>query len=223
MTFDELLQDLSSRLVRVSSSKPIKVAIDGIDASGKTTLADALAEYMREGGHEIVRASIDGFHRQKSERLARGALSPAGYYDDSFDYRGLEEVLLEPLSNEDPRGFRRQAFDHLNDRPVIAESETCRSGAILLFDGVFLFRPEINSWWDYRIFVDVSFETALCRAVARDASRMGGESAVEERYRNRYFPGQEIYFRRVDPRSLADVVVHNDDLAAPWITAAEIV
>lgn len=222
MTFEELLRDLAARIARIDRPHPIKVAIDGIDAAGKTTLADALAAVMGAGGREIVRASIDGFHRPRSERLARGALSALGYYADSFDYSRLEEALLAPLSVRNPRGFHRKAFDYRNDRPVAAEAETCSSDAVLLFDGVFLFRPEINARWDYRIFLDVSFDEALRRAVARDGSIMGGEAATEERYRKRYLRGQELYFCRVSPRSIADVVIFYDDPGAPRIASTEV-
>lgn len=221
MTFEELLRNLAARIVRIDRPHPIKVAIDGIDAAGKTTLADAVAAVMEAGGREVVRASIDGFHRPRSERAARGALSALGYYEDSFDYGRLEEALLAPLSDRHPGGFHRKVFDYRNDRPAAVEAEMCRSDAILLFDGVFLFRPEINARWDYRIFLDVSFDEALRRAVARDSATMGGDAATEERYRKRYLPGQELYFRRVGPRSLADVVILFDDPSAPEIASTE--
>jgi uridine kinase len=39
---------------------------------------------------------------------------------------------------------------------------------VLLFDGVFLLRPELNDLWDFRVFVEVDAEEALRRAVVRD-------------------------------------------------------
>jgi uridine kinase len=39
---------------------PTRVAIDGVDAAGKTTLDDELAEVLRERGRGVIRASIDG-------------------------------------------------------------------------------------------------------------------------------------------------------------------
>jgi uridine kinase len=218
LTVDELLQKLSARITPISVPHPTRVAIDGIDAAGKTTLANALAGRMRRDGHEIIRASIDGFHRPLAERYARGALSPVGYYEDSFDYERLVHLLLAPLSKNDPGRYQRQAFDYLSDAPAPAMPESCGPRAILLFEGVFLFRPEINSWWDYRIFVDVSFEAALQRAIARDGPRMGGERSTENKYRQRYFPGQRLYFDLAKPKNLAHVIVHNDDPSEPNLT-----
>src|SRR5262245_28892710 len=81
-----------------------RVAIDGPDAAGKTTLADELAELLAARGTVTVRASIDGFHRPRQERLAAGELSPRGYLEYSFDLAALRRDLLEPLG---PGGSRR--------------------------------------------------------------------------------------------------------------------
>ena len=220
VTVDDMLQDLAARIGRVSTPHPVRVAIDGIDAAGKTTLADALARRMDRTGRTIIRASIDGFHRPRSDRYARGGDTPLGYYEDSFDYDRLVDLLLAPLSQDPPGCFRRRAFDYRTDAPVDAEAEVCPRNAVLLFDGVFLFRPAVNAWWDYRIFLDASFEVALQRAVARDAGRMGGDVAAQRRYRQRYYPGQRLYFDRVDPKRLADIVIQNDDPAAPRLIEA---
>ncbi len=221
MTREDAIQELAARIANVSVPHPIKVAIDGIDAAGKTTLADSLARFMRDAGFEVIRASIDGFHRPRSERLARGALSPVGYYEDSFDYVKLLELLLLPLSHAGACRFRTRAFDHLANTAVSPCSETCSRQAVLLFDGVFLFRPEIERHWDYRIFVDTSFEVALQRAVLRDAPLMGGRTATEQRYLQRYHPGQAIYLDRVGPKSLAQIIVHNDRPNEPSFTIPE--
>ncbi|MBG6190730.1 uridine kinase [Arthrobacter sp. CAN_A212] len=41
------------------------VGIDGVDGAGKTTFADALAEYLRRQGQSVVRVSLDHFHHRK--------------------------------------------------------------------------------------------------------------------------------------------------------------
>jgi uridine kinase len=100
---DRLLDQLARRIVSLEHRHPIRVAIDGIDAAGKTTLADELVAPIGRGGRPVIRASIDGFHRPRAERYRQGASSPAGYYEDSFDYPALRDVLLSPLG---PAGSR---------------------------------------------------------------------------------------------------------------------
>jgi uridine kinase len=87
--------------------------------------------------------------------------------------------------------------------------------AILLFDGVFLLRPELDTLWDYRIFVNVGFEVALQRAMLRDHPLFGSAEAIQARYLQRYIPGQQLYFQRVHPQERADVVVENNDPIHP--------
>jgi uridine kinase len=116
------------------------------------------------------------------------------------------------------RRFRRVAFDYRTDAPSIAGEELAPADAILLFDGVFMLRPEINELWDYRIFVDAPFTVTVERAIVRDTDLFGSAEATRARYQERYIPGQQIYLTSVDPARRAEVVVHNEDPEHPSLT-----
>ncbi|MFG1627062.1 hypothetical protein [Kribbella sp. NPDC049227] len=88
---------------------------------------------------------------------------------------------------------------------------TAPAVAVLVFDGVFLMRPELIDRWDLRIFVSVPFENTLRRARTRDQTPSRSATEVERRYRSRYMPSQQFYFDTVRPTDHADIVVHNDD------------
>jgi uridine kinase len=81
-----MLDQLANRLMTLQIQHPVRVAVDGVDAAGKTTLADELAALLIQRDRPVIRASIDGFHRPRAERHRQGATSPQGYYTDSFDY-----------------------------------------------------------------------------------------------------------------------------------------
>lgn len=211
MRRDEMIERLVERIGARAVGHPLRVAIDGVDASGKTTLADALAPPLIARGRVVIRASIDGFHRPRAERYQRGPDSPEGYYSDSFDYPALREHLLRPLGPGGSRRYRRAVFDVRADRPLPATEEVATEDAILLLDGVFLLRPELDDQWDYRVFVDVPFEVTLARATRRDLALFGAAEAVIARYERRYIPGQRLYLREARPRERADVVVENAD------------
>lgn len=66
-----------------------RVAVDGPDAAGKTTLAVALAAVTG-----LPRLCADDFLAPPSIRYARGPLSPEGYYDDAFDLPALRAAVL---------------------------------------------------------------------------------------------------------------------------------
>ncbi len=215
MTHPDLITELADRIAAIQLPHPTRVAIDGVDAAGKTMLADELVAPLQARGREAIRASIDGFHRPRAERYARGTDSPEGYYYDSFDYAALHAALLDPLGPNGTREYRRRVFDYRADAPVHDPTRVCSADAILLFDGVFLLRPELAACWDYRIFVHVDFAVALARALARDEKMFGSAENARARYLNRYIPGQRIYFQAVQPQRLADVIVDNNDPAEP--------
>jgi uridine kinase len=196
----------------------VRVAVDGPDAAGKTTLADELASGLRNRGRVVIRASIDGFHRPRAERYRRGADAPEGYYEDSFDYGALRHALLDPLGPGGSRAYRRAVFDFRTDAPRSEPETVPPEDAVLLFDGVFLLRPELFESWDLRIFVSVGFDEALRRALDRDAALFGSRHEVERRYRSRYIPGQRLYLAGARPTETADLVVFNDDPARPVLT-----
>ena len=211
----ELIHRLVGLIEGVDVAHPTRVAIDGADAVGKTTLADELSMAFGEAGNEAIRASVDGFHRPRAKRYERGPDSPAGYYLDSFDYDALRSLLLEPLGPGGSRSYRPAAFNLDTDSPLDLEPRTAGHRAVLLFDGVFLLRPELRDVWDVRILVRADSDETLRRAVKRDAVRFGSAAEVERRYRVRYIPGQSLYFEQARPDLAADAVVLNDDPAAP--------
>lgn len=213
MTRSTLLAALARRIDRIEADHPVRVAIDGPDAAGKTTLADELVAPLRALGRCVLRASIDDFHRPARARYARGRESAEGYYRDSFDLDALREHLLDPLGPGGARRCRRRVFDYRRDAPSEAPVETPPADAVLLLDGVFLQCPRLEGCFELTLFVDVPPETALSRMVARD-----GAPAEPDHPRNRrYLGGQQLYLRERGPRERADVVIDNRDPAAPRI------
>jgi uridine kinase len=214
-----VLEQLAAAIAAVRLDHPTRVAIDGVDGSGKTTLADELVEPLRRAGREVVRASVDGFHNPRAMRYARGADSAEGYFRDSFDYAALRRELLEPLGPEGTRRYRAAVFDYRSDRAVAPPPRVGARDAVLLFDGVFLARSELEGCWDLTIWLDVPFEITVARAVARDA-RSGGDAALTRgKYENRYVPGQRLYLTECRPRDRARIVVDNSVLDRPTIVA----
>ncbi len=209
---------LATLVAERSKLGTLRVAIDGIDAAGKTTLADELAELLERDDVPVQRASIDSFHYPSSMRHLRSKQQPArSYYEDSFDYRALRRVLLDPLAPGGDHVVRTRIFDFRTDRPVHEAPTPVRPGTVLLFDGVFLLRPELEECWDLSMFIEVDPSTSLQRALKRDGELLGTAEAIELRYRQRYLPGQELYLSRVHPDRRADVLIENNDPTAPTL------
>jgi uridine kinase len=211
----QLINNLATDIIGISIDHPVRVAIDGVDAAGKTFLADELAGNLKKHDRQVIRASVDGFHNPTQKRVARGALSPEGYYLDSFNYIGLMKYLLEPLGPGGDLVFRRSIYDYKSDSYVYSPIEEADPDSILIFDGVFLLRPEIRDYWDYSIFLMVSIETSLERAIDRDIGLFGSEEMVLNRYQSRYIPGQRIYLSQANPEQWATKVIDNNNHALP--------
>ena len=67
-----LISQVANNILDLQLHHPIRVAISGITASGKTTLANELAEELRRRKKEVVRTSIDNFHNPRSIRYRQG-------------------------------------------------------------------------------------------------------------------------------------------------------
>jgi uridine kinase len=210
-----MLFRLAARIGSVDVAHPTRVAVDGRPAAGKTTFADELAAVLRQQGRFVIRAWIESFLLPRSQRYRRGELSAEGNYYDSFDYDALRRVLLDPLGPGGDCDFRRAVYDKRMDTALSEPATKAPADAVLLFDGVFLLRPELIDSWDLSIFVSTGFEETVVRARTRDKARYGTTAEVERRFRSRYGPSQQLYFDRVRPTERADAVVYNDDPEAP--------
>ncbi len=216
-----MLDQLADILASVACPHPLRVAIDGVDAAGKTSLADELAPLLRNRGRPVMRASVDYFHNPRETRYQRGRGSPEGYFYDSFNYDAVKTLLLEPLGPTGNRQYRCGCFDHETDRPKDYPLEHAPDDAILLFDGVFLLRPELLAYWDFKIFVDIDFATMTERAVQRHAAEYGPDPEVRARNLTRYVPGQQLYLDACQPKQHADLIFDNRNFNAPVIHFGE--
>lgn len=190
MSRTDLLAVLAGKIVaRKAEGRPFKVGIDGRCAAGKTMLADELGQVLSAMGFEVVRPSVDGFHHPREHRYRQGEYSARGYYEDAYDYDAVVSALLGPLSRN----------------------------TILLFEGIFVFRRQINSYWDYKILVDVDAETSRARSVIRDTGVIGPADVVRRKFDERYEPAWKMYVDEQDPEAVSDVVIDNRQADNPQI------
>lgn len=200
----------------------VLVAIDVASGTGKSTFADELADELVAGGRQVVRASIDSFHRPRSERYRRGTDSPEGVYLDSHDLNALQERLLTPFGTGTGTCVTA-VFDEPSDSVVTATARSVPSGAALIFDGLFLHRPELIAHWDLTVFLiaggrrELAWQTYLSRDLPKDATARRVEIAARaaRARRSRYIDGQALYEHECEPLRRAHILIDNDDLRHP--------
>jgi uridine kinase len=190
---------------------PTRVAIDGVTASGKSTLARELAAPVSELGRPVIHVSMDGFHHPRAWRHRQGRESARGYYEDAYDFAALARELLEPLGPTGDRHYRTSVIDLETDTATAEPAKTAPKDAVLLVDGTFLQRPEIRELWDVRVWVSTPLRIARQRGIERDADLLGGSEAAERLFAKRYHGAARIYINAVAPAQRATVVFGNDD------------
>jgi uridine kinase len=216
---DRVMCELSEEVLTVALDHPVRVGVDGCSAAGKTTLADELAGLLRQRcGREVIRAQLDYFKRAPELRTTYPIESPESYYYEMYDYDAIRGRLLIPLGPDGDRRYTTATREPSARNPLDLGIATAAPDAILIADGAFLQRPELNNYWDLRIYVHVTFETVLRRGTARDAAWMDSQEAAAHRYRTRYIPGERLYVDQVNPAGRAQLVIDNENPANPTLT-----
>jgi uridine kinase len=206
-----VLRRLARMINGVQLPHPVRVGVDGVSASGKSTLADELAGVVAELGRTCLRAGLDDFKRPRAERPP----GPAGFYRGAFDLDAIRTRLLAPLGPGGDRQVQLRFFDQQQQAPFPAELRAVPADAIVIADGGYLLRPGLRDLWDLRIFVEIDFDLVLARGTARDSAWMNSEQEAAEHYRRYYIPAERLYDAEADPRSHADVIMDNRDTAHP--------
>lgn len=140
-----------------------------------------MAAVLREQGRHVVRATIDDFLFPRAQRYPRGEYSAEGCYYDTHDYDALNRALLDPLGPGGNRRFQPAVYDRNADAVLSPPVTAAPADAVLLFDGVFLLRPELVDRWDLRIFVSTALEKTVDRAVIRER-RVSTRVDIERRW-----------------------------------------
>jgi uridine kinase len=87
--------------------------------------------------------------------------------------------------------------------------------SVLVFDGIFLHRPELRDIWDLSIFLDAPFEVTIPRGAGRGAA--WGSPDIHAPVNWRYIEGQRQYLSENKPQTLATFVIDYSNLANPMI------
>jgi len=191
------------------------VGIDGVDGSGKTTFAAALAPWL--GVRPVVVIHLDDFRNQSAIRYRRGRGSPEGFWLDTYDYEAVRHAVLEPLKPTGHGCFRTASYDAVADRPGWSPRRRAGVDAIVLVEGMFLHRDRLAAVWDYSVFLDVPFE----ETARRMAERNGTHPDPQHESMRRYIGGQELYFAAAQPWERASLVIDNSVPNRPVVISAD--
>ena len=162
MAFDE--NNLKQVIDKIKSiNKPIKpviIGIEGFGGSGKSTLAKMLKEKLNNC--EVI--SIDAFIIKENAQQAKPQ-------DETFDITRLEEQVLKPASGDKQISY--QVLDWASN--TLGKNIDLLKMDYLIIEGITSFHPNIEHYYDFKIWVDVPIEVAKRRGQLRDK---GNENEV---------------------------------------------
>jgi uridine kinase len=192
---------------RSVSAQGLVVAIDGRSGSGKSTVAEALAQAI---GAVIV--PCDDFFAASVTNAEWDRRTPEQRAADAIDWRRLKREAIEPLRTGRPA--RWYAFDFLagprgdGTYPVQGTPTELAAKPVVLLDGAYSARPELADVLDLSVLVEAAATTREARLAAREAPDF------LRQWHARWDPAEEYYFRHVRPPSAFDVVLQTDGVAA---------
>lgn len=204
-------------------SAPRLLAIEGIDGSGKSMLANRLTDVLAQAGTPAVLLRVDDFRRPIA--WGRDARPEADvYYEDYYDLALLDRATRAFLAGD--AGFEIPVFDARSERHEGRRALSFSGAALAVVEGVFAQRVSVVGEAAVRgtgaiVYIETSRDEARRRILARDTARGRTVADVTHRIGARYFPAQDRYLREHAPLAQADALVVHERAGAPVLARAD--
>ncbi len=188
------------------------VGISGRGGAGKSTLTDQISEGLTQSGCRVYAFHVDDFVFPKAIRDANPDPGKARY-EDSYDFKTLYLNLLRPLKEQTDFQGEVTVLNRQQDRQE-PRAVSVEGPAVILVEGVQLFRKQFAEIIDFKIWLDIPFEEGLRRAMARKNHL--GVSMTEDQKREQYVKwstaGYAFYEQNDQPKEQADIVISFPEL-----------
>ncbi len=185
------MNHLINQIAELLKVKPNAViAIDGMCASGKTTLAVLLSEHF---GMQVIHTDdfFLPFEMRTPERL-----SQAG---GNIHYERFAEEVIIPIKEK--RSFDYRIFScstgSYSSRSSISVDKP------IIIEGAYSLHPEFPDIYDLKIFCQTNFETQL----ARIEKRNGTEALTA--FKEKWIPFENSYFDAFKIKEKCDITIEN--------------
>jgi uridine kinase len=199
------VRDVTSELPR----RPYLIGVAGGSNSGKTTIAERLAELIGPEHLSLIR--LDSYYISRDDDPFE--VRAAANYDhpDAFDWELLNDHMAALTAGA---AVEVPIYDYTNhvrsDR-----SEVVVPGKVVVVEGILvLWEPRLRERFDLKIFVDTPADLRVIRRLRRDVAERGRtpESIVDQ-YLTTVRPAHELF---IEPsKRYADVIVPEGGLNRP--------
>lgn len=206
MDIQELVATILQKRAAVSSERSLLIAVSGIDGSGKGYISNKLVGQLNKQGVQAVSINIDlwlalpekRFNLENPERH---------FYNHAFLFQDLFEQLVLPLQQHRSVYLQKTLTGQFST-PFIQVYDF-QDVDVIVLEGIFLLKRSLTPYYDLKIWLECSFETALERALRRNQENLPPDEIIRD-YHTIYFPAQEFHFAVDEPQAAADVIYLND-------------
>ena len=179
---------LLSQIDRMLKTQSVIVAIDGGSASGKTTLSQMLEEL-----YDCTVFHMDDFFLRPEQRTPERFAEVGGNIDRE---RFLEEVLI-PMKGNKPITYRR--FDCSTF--ALCPPTTVVPKRLIIIEGAYSMHPELASYYDMTVFLNVGSELQKKRIERRNTPQMA------QRFFEEWIPLENTYFSEMKVRERCEISI----------------
>ncbi len=181
-------------------SNPLVLGIAGGTGSGKTTIAERVAEAI---GPSVLRIDHDAYYRDLSH------LPPAERAETNFDHPDAldNELLIEHiLALRGDRAVEKPVYD-FSTHTRTSDTVPLAPAPVILVEGILtLAIPKVRELLDVKLFIDTAADIRLIRRIRRDLEQRGRTfSSIREQY---YRTVRPMHLAFVEPsKRYADLIV----------------
>jgi uridine kinase len=182
-------------------TKPLMIGIAGGSGSGKSTVAQNVAEMLTTSS--VVFIDMDAYYKNFPKLSFDDRRRLNWDHPDAFDF----DLLCQHLSAlSDRRSIEKPEYDFVTHLRR-AERTLIEPADVVVIDGILLFvDPRVRDLCDVKVFVDADADIRLIRRIERD-TRVRGRPLAEviEQYLSSVQP---MHLEFVEPsKRYADVIV----------------
>lgn len=203
------INDLSDQIHSLLTKQDrVLVAISGAPASGKSTLAEALAKRLCQQKVDAVVVPMDGFHLDNNILDSRDLEQRKGA-PETFDADGFVSLIKRLKRNVE---VFAPAFDRSRDVSIAGAIEVPADCQVVIVEGNYVmfnepkWRP-LAKLWDLTVKLDVPFEMLRARLIHRWLALNHTRAVATRRAESNDIPNAERMMQNALP---CDVIITTD-------------